>query len=161
VLAAEFPARLAGQLARLRAGLLAIGADDVEAWRVVAHAARSSAPRLRRRIVDHLLERDAPDTTSGIATAIDYPIGTTRRALEELVAHQVARRRKVDQADEWSLARWVVAAHATAASGPVPANAGAPLSPLDPRTTSAFAGTVPAHAQEHLLDDVDGAERDL
>jgi hypothetical protein len=142
VLDAEFPARLASQLARLRAGLLAIGTSETEAWRVVTHAARSSAPKLRRRIVDHLLERGVPDTTSGIATSIDYPTTTTRRALEELVAHQVARRRKVDQSDEWTLAEWVNQAAETA-SASVPANAATPVSFSLQKHTRDFAGTVP------------------
>ena len=93
VLDTEAPARLAQTLRRLYAGMLAVGLDHATAWRLVAKTGLDCIPKLRRAILDILLA--APDWmgTRAIATKVQHPTTTTRRALEDLHAHGVVDRR--------------------------------------------------------------------
>ncbi len=104
----EGPGRLTGALSRLLAGVSAIGASRAEAWRVVAKVALDCLPALRLRVIRTLGGAVRPLDTTEIAKAVQYPTQTTRRALEDLTAHGVSRRRTHGQgrADTWELSEW-------------------------------------------------------
>jgi hypothetical protein len=101
----EAPTRLAKVLARMLAGLDSIGVERGLAWRVVLKAGLDCVPKLRLQVVALLAEHDEL-TTPKIAEALDYPTSTTKRTLEDLTAHKVARRtsRGEGSADTWRLA---------------------------------------------------------
>jgi len=103
----EAPGRLALALARLLAGVSAIGASRPEAWRVVAKVALDCVPALRLRVIHALAGAGTVDTTT-IANRVCYPTQTTRRALEDLTAHGVVKRSPQGQgrADTWRLSDW-------------------------------------------------------
>jgi hypothetical protein len=89
----EAPGRLALILLRLLKALRALGADDDDAWAVVEKSALDCVPAIRRRVAEALLDVDEK-ATAQLATEVDYPTSTTRRALEDLTAHGLAKRRK-------------------------------------------------------------------
>ena len=99
----ERPARLVLSLARLYHGILAIGADEPEAWRLVTSVALDCIPNVRRRVFDFLGNCSEQRTTTAVSLAIDYPTSTTRRTLEDLAAHGIVTRSSGGQgrADEW------------------------------------------------------------
>jgi hypothetical protein len=99
----EGPARLAGALLHLYWGMLAIGVDRADAWPVIVKCAFDSMPKVRRDVFDAL--RDGGwHATNAIALQVSYPTVTARRALEDLAAHRVTRRRQAEgKADEWAL----------------------------------------------------------
>jgi hypothetical protein len=101
---AEAPTRLVVVLARLLAGLDAIGVDRAEAWSVVVKAGLDSIPAIRREILNALGQVDQVDT-SRVSHAVGYPTQTTRRALEDLTAHRITERHTAGKghADNWSL----------------------------------------------------------
>ncbi|HLF76432.1 MAG TPA: hypothetical protein VJB57_02990 [Dehalococcoidia bacterium] len=99
----EAPARLVQALRRLYAGLLIIGVEQPEAWRLVVKAGLDCMPKIRRTVFDLLAATKAPVTTPTIATATDYPTQTARRALEDLAAHKVTQRSKDGNSDLWQL----------------------------------------------------------
>jgi hypothetical protein len=101
----ERPARLALSLARLYHGMVAIGADPADAWRLTANVGLDSVPSLRRNALDVLRENNERGTTTEIATLIRYPTITVRRALEDLAAHGVVTRHPggKGKADEWQI----------------------------------------------------------
>lgn len=84
----EAPGRLIIVLARLLSGLDAIGCDRPTAFEVVTKAAMDSIPALRMTVLDALLEHGQLDTNQAAAAA-RHPSTTTRRALEDLVAHHL------------------------------------------------------------------------
>lgn len=106
----EAPARLGLNLLRLLNALQAIGADHELSWRIVSKCALDCMPAIRRKVAETLLGEYAVGTPE-LATRIDYPTTTTRRALEDLVAHGLAKRAKragkgaVDE-DLWTLSEW-------------------------------------------------------
>jgi hypothetical protein len=104
----EVPGRLAITLAQLLAGLKVAGVHPVDRHRLIRKTGLDSIPALRRRIVDLLAREALPVTTSDVATGVDHPTGTVRRALEDLTAHRVATRQSVGQgkADLWQLTDW-------------------------------------------------------
>lgn len=116
----EAPTRLVVVLARLLAGLHAIGVDPDTAWRVVGTAALDSIPALRRAVVNTLSAVEAELATAKIAEATGYPKNTTERALEDLVAHGVvtANRHGQGKATTWQLADWAAASYAAATTSP-------------------------------------------
>ncbi|MBJ7605372.1 MAG: hypothetical protein JF885_03540 [Candidatus Dormibacteraeota bacterium] len=108
---AEAPGRLALILLRLLKALRALGAEDEAAWTVVQKCALDCVPAVRRQVAEILLGLTEAGTAE-VATAIDYPTTTTRRALEDLTAHGLMKRRKIKlvgpkggstNADRWSL----------------------------------------------------------
>jgi hypothetical protein len=112
----EAPTRLIVVLARLLDGLDAIGVDRDVGWNVVTRSALDSMPALRRALLDELLPESAPVKTSTLAETIGYPSKTTHRALEDLVAHGLVKRRAGGQgkADVWTLSEWARGQYAAA-----------------------------------------------
>jgi hypothetical protein len=117
----EAPTRLVVVLARLLAGLDAIGAPRTAGWDVVTKAALDSIPAIRRDVMRILAATDDQRDTSTIAEAVSYPTQTTRRALEDLTAHGVTHRQPggSGKADLWTLTPFA-REHYTAATGGVP-----------------------------------------
>ena len=107
---AEAPGRLALALSRLLAGVSAIGASRLDAWRVVSKVALDSLPALRLRVIHMLAGAAGTVDTTTIANRVRYPTQTTRRALEDLTAHGVVRRisRGPGKPDLWRLSDWTV-----------------------------------------------------
>jgi hypothetical protein len=102
----EAPTRLMVVLARLLAGLDAIGASRERAWEIVAKAALDSIPATRRAVIDYLQGTSEPVETTVIAEALGYPTNTAKRALEDLTAHGICRRitrGSGRNADTWNL----------------------------------------------------------
>lgn len=101
----ESPARLTLALRRLLSGMLMIGVETGEAWRVLRNVALDSAPLLRRRVFELLAMEATEYETAKLATKLAYPTQTTRRALEELHAHGLIQRatRGPGKADRWSV----------------------------------------------------------
>jgi hypothetical protein len=104
---AEAPGRLALVLAQLRAGLSVVRVASDEAWRVVAKVALDSMPAIRRKVLDALRHEEFL-TTSDLATTVDYPTQTARRAAEDLDTHGVLHRESMGQgkADHWRCTDW-------------------------------------------------------
>lgn len=103
----EAPARLALSLARLYAGLRAVGVEYDRAWQLVIKVAFDSVPALRRNLVDQLAKVSNADSTT-LALAVHHPTVVTRRALEDLTAHGVVERftAGAGKADLWALSDW-------------------------------------------------------
>lgn len=106
----EHATRLAKQLAQLRAGVLAVGADEGLAWRIVTKTALDSIPRLRWRILVALRDADYPLKTADLSEATDIPAKTIPEHLEDLALLRLIDREKVGSATN---APWV---HRLAAS---------------------------------------------
>lgn len=104
----EAPTRLAVVLERLLAGLDSIGTARPDSWRVVTRAALDSIPAIRRAVLDQLATYEDEVETSGVAEALGYPTGTTRRTLEDLAAHGLIKGHKHGEgtADTWTLGDW-------------------------------------------------------
>jgi hypothetical protein len=84
----EGPARLSKALQQLFAGLILIGVPREEAVALVERVAYDIAPKIRLRAFSALT--NDWQTTRQIAAKIKLPTITTRRALEELAAHDLA-----------------------------------------------------------------------
>jgi hypothetical protein len=97
VYGAEGPGRLGLSLERLLAGLGVIGVDRETALQIVEKTALDSVPPIRRKVYEALA--DGPRTTRVVATALDLPTSTVRRALEDIAAHHLATRQR-DKTDE-------------------------------------------------------------
>jgi energy-coupling factor transporter ATP-binding protein EcfA2 len=117
---AEAPTRLVVVLARLLAGLDAIGCPRDKGWQVVTKAALDSIPEIRRDAIEVLYLSGLPVDTGSIAESLGYPKTTTRRALEDLTAYGIAiRDRGGDgKADRWSLSEFTSELYATARTVP-------------------------------------------
>jgi hypothetical protein len=149
---AEAPARLALVLLRLYNALGAIGLDDQTCWQLVTKCALDSMPALRRSVLEDLIARgDGSSTTTEIAGRIGYPTTTTRRALEDLVAHGIAVRRiqgqgqsDLWQASDWTRGRWPTVPEKSEEMRSDYGSDGSSLaSPLPIRAFDDFSGTVP------------------
>ena len=70
-----------------------IGIDRTTALDVVEAVAMDSVPPIRRRAFEYLQSTiDGFAETSAVATAIELPTTTARRALEDLAAYQLVER---------------------------------------------------------------------
>jgi len=98
----EAPTRLAIVLSRLLDGLDAIGCDRDQALTTVTKAALDSVPALRLAVLTTLDAVDGLDTNA-IAEAVRHPAQTTRRALEDLVAHRLV---EVERPGDGKAHRW-------------------------------------------------------
>jgi len=94
----EHATRLAKQLAQLRAGILAVGADDTTAWRIITKAALDSIPRLRWRILEVLRDAEYPLKTGDLIVATDIPKKTLYEHLEDLELLRLIEREKTGSA---------------------------------------------------------------
>jgi hypothetical protein len=79
----EAPARLAGALGQLLAGLDAIGADADTRWRIIQKCAWDCVPDLRCRLL-HALRRLSESRTAELVTDTGIPKSTVDRILEDL-----------------------------------------------------------------------------
>jgi predicted ArsR family transcriptional regulator len=82
---------MARQLHKLYVALEAIGID---AAATLVKVGLDSIPSPRREVLRHLLEHGEERTTSHVARALRLPTVSTRRALEELAAHNLLGWRK-------------------------------------------------------------------
>lgn len=112
----EAPTRLAIVLARLLDGLDAIGCDREQARATVTKSALDSVPALRLAVLVTLEAEDDLDTNA-IAEAVRHPAQTTRRALEDLVAHRLI---EVERQGEGKAHRWRLSAFARERLASVP-----------------------------------------
>jgi len=88
----EGPARFAIALAHLLAGLRCIGCDDSSAWSVLESVALDSIPKLRRRVIEALMEVDGAVALGDLSDELGYPVRTLERTLEDLTVHGVVER---------------------------------------------------------------------
>jgi hypothetical protein len=105
---AEAPARLVITLDRLLAGLDSIGCDRDQAMVIVTKTALDSIPALRLLCLRALEKHEDLDTNQ-VATDARYPTSTTRRALEDLVAHGLVERERQQAANQphhWHLSEF-------------------------------------------------------
>lgn len=100
----EAPTRLAVVLERFLAGLDSIGVERALAWDVVCRAALDSVPALRRAVIDALMLNGEGASGPKLAEELGYPTTTTRRTLEELVAHGIVRSTPYEQGKAYSYA---------------------------------------------------------
>jgi hypothetical protein len=91
VYGAEGTARIGLTLERLLAGLDTLGIDRATALDVVEAVAVDSVPPIRRRAYEYLQDIGEAETAD-VATAIELPTTTARRALEDLAAYQLVER---------------------------------------------------------------------
>jgi energy-coupling factor transporter ATP-binding protein EcfA2 len=100
----EIPTRLAQQLERLLAGMVAIGLDRPLAWKATLVTALSSMPSDRWKAID-LLRKNMMMTTTHVGTGLGRPTTSIRRTLEDLEAHSLIRRHSQGsgRADVWEL----------------------------------------------------------
>jgi hypothetical protein len=105
VMDAEAPTRIVKMLAQLWRACGMLGLGRAEAWQTVRRVGLDSVPKLRRAVLDQLSTVDTAPTTTDIAKRVEHPTRTTRRALEDLVAHGVALRVPGGEgkADRWRL----------------------------------------------------------
>lgn len=107
---AESATRLVKVLALLFRGLLDIGTTRERAWELVSKVAFDSMPALRRNVLLMMLNNQTITEweTSKLATGLNYPSVTTRRALEDLNCYGIVTRTSqgVGNADIWQLSEW-------------------------------------------------------
>jgi hypothetical protein len=124
----EAPARLVKNFGLLYAGMQAIGVEASRRWDHLQKAARDTIPKIRWQILQILFAATEPMETSKVAAALGYPTQTTRRALEDLAAHQVVERQKgKGQRDIWG-GNGDVYARYTKVFSPIPENYVDPIS---------------------------------
>jgi hypothetical protein len=106
-LSPEAPTRIAKILRQLFHGMDAIGVERPRIWAALEKIAFDSMHKVRRAVLK-VLEDGELHSTPKIAAAIQYPTVTTRRALEELHAHDVLiRARKAEgNSDAWQFSDW-------------------------------------------------------
>ena len=92
VYGAEGPGRLGLALERLLAGLDIIGVEREVALKIIEKVAQDSVPPIRRKAYEALTS--VPQKTRDIATTLDLPTSTARRALEDIAAHGLATRKR-------------------------------------------------------------------
>lgn len=91
----EAPGRLIVVLDRLLSGLDSIGCQRQEAFGIITKAALDSIPALRLAVLETLADEHADwMDTNQVAQAVRHPAVTTRRALEDLVAHHLVDQRR-------------------------------------------------------------------
>jgi hypothetical protein len=97
--------RLLAQIAQLRAGILAVGVEHDETWRLLAKTALDGMTGGRRRVLDTLTGRSLDRSTSAVAGFARLPETTARRHLEDLTAIGVVERTS-DFPECWRLSEW-------------------------------------------------------
>jgi hypothetical protein len=102
---AEGTARLGLQLERLLAGLDILGVQREQALAIVEKVAMDSVPPLRRAAYEYVRASGGIVETTDVATALGLPTSTVRRALEDLAAYHLVKRRSAGpgKADQWSM----------------------------------------------------------
>jgi hypothetical protein len=94
VLGAEGTARIGLCLERLLAGLDTLGVDRATALNVVEAVAMDSVPPIRRRAYEYLAPLgEGWANTPSVAKALKLPTNTVRRALEDLAAYGLVKRK--------------------------------------------------------------------
>ncbi len=109
----ELPARFARSLARILAGLDAIGLDRGASWPLVVKLALDSIPALRLAVIE-ALRCGGELATDVIGVVVRHPTQTTRRALEDLEAHGLLERDTAGKAHKWTLSAWCAERYARA-----------------------------------------------
>jgi hypothetical protein len=138
----EAPARLAIVLSQLLDGLLTLGADPDTAWHVVETTAFDSIPKLRRKAMSVLVTANRSElSTAQVAATLGYPLRTTERTLDDLVAHGIAdvNRYGSGKTTTWQISAWAGENYAAATS---PDLAGDTFSISTPPHKSDFSGEV-------------------
>ena len=97
--------RLLAQLAQLRAGLLAVGVEIDETWRLLAKTALDGMTGGRRRVLDTLTGRPLDRSTAAASGFACLPETTARRHLEDLTAIGVVERTGAFP-ERWRLSEW-------------------------------------------------------
>jgi hypothetical protein len=82
------------QLAQLAAALMRIGVSQDETWRIVRKAGWDSVPGVRRAVIDVLSRQTEPVAHAVIEEESGLPNKVVGRAVEDLVALELARRQK-------------------------------------------------------------------
>lgn len=103
--AAEMPTRIAGQLAKLGAGLSMIndGVFDKEDTKIIYKCALDSIPQTNKMVIIEMAKADK-QTTAEIATALGYPTEPIRMYLENLAMLRVcARIKQSGVPDRWTM----------------------------------------------------------
>jgi hypothetical protein len=95
----EAPTRLAKQLAQLGAGLLKMGVDQAETWRLLRKAGWDSVPAVRCSLLECLNLQSSPVTLSVLEEETGLPRKTVERLVEDLVVLKLAHR--VKDAGKW------------------------------------------------------------
>lgn len=90
----EAPTRLAKQLAQLGAGLLAIGVDERETWRLIRKAGWDSVPAVRCSVIHCLSQHTEPIPLATIQEETGLPDRTVARVAEDIAVLKLARRFK-------------------------------------------------------------------
>lgn len=105
----EAPARLAGVMSAMHAGLTAIGVPHAELWRVVTKLAWDSIPDIRRRLLEQIHPAHDALFTADVVALTGIPKTTCERALEDLaLLGLLDREKRSDQSNAaW---RWQVSA---------------------------------------------------
>ncbi len=89
----EVPARFGLMLRRMYSALQVIGVDEIQIWRVLEKIALDSIPKLRGEIIRHFRDESKNGKTdflsSDVAKAVKSAHTATKRALEELRAHDI------------------------------------------------------------------------
>jgi hypothetical protein len=103
----EGPGRIAIVMERLAAGLLHIGVDEGECWRLIKKVAFDCIP-VRRRALLELLVGAGPGGSSVDDLCHHYSPTTTRRDLKDLEAHEVILRTQAagGRAETWQVSQW-------------------------------------------------------
>ncbi len=104
---AEEVPRLVGELGQLSAGLVLIGVDDAERWRLLTKCALDGMASLRRTVIDVLLAAPLDAATATVAGRCRLPQTTVRRHLQELVALGLAEL-SGERPERWRVAEWLV-----------------------------------------------------
>jgi hypothetical protein len=125
VLDSEAPTRIAKELATLYRGLSAIGLGADASLTITIRVGMDCIPKLRRKCLEALFSGEEWMATPIVASTVDHPTTSTRRALEELQAHKLVLRRSAREGrsnvDRWSLteaARAAIASYTRSVSTP-------------------------------------------
>jgi len=105
---AEAPGRIARTLAQLVGGMTVAGVSADERRRLARKVGFDCIPALRRRALETLATSVEPKSTNNIAEALDHPVATVRRSLEDLAAHHVLVRSPngPGKTHFWELSNW-------------------------------------------------------
>lgn len=111
VMDAEAPTRVVKMLGQMWRACGMLGLDRDGTWQTVRRVGLDSVPKLRRAVLDRIAGLDglASATTTEVAESVAHPSRTTRRALEDLVAHGMVVR---DAGGEGKADRWYLSARA-------------------------------------------------